>query len=198
MEGKTETGGVLTELLQRWSDGDENAESELLPLVYDELHRIARRIFREERSGHTLQSTAVVHEAYLSLRKAKKVDWQSRKHFFGIMARVMRQVLVDHARRRDRLQRGGAMKRVTLDCNIDVKLSEGSGTDVLVLDLALKNLEQLDPDSAKLVELRYFCGLSLEEVAEVRGVSRTTVIRQWRHARSWLYQELSAQRDKEL
>lgn len=191
VEQKAKTRQALTRLLQRWSDGDETAESELLPLVYDELHRIAEGIFRRERSGHTLQATAVIHEAYLDLGRGNKVRWQSRNHFFAFMARVMRRVLVDHARRSNRLKRGGAMQQVTLDQAIEDGIGGETGPDLLALDEALKTLEELDPDQASLVELRYFAGLSIEEVADLRGVSRTSVVRQWRLVRAWLYQQLT-------
>jgi RNA polymerase sigma factor (TIGR02999 family) len=188
----------LTQLLQRWSAGDEEAETELLPIVYDELHRIAERIFRDERSGHTLQTTAVIHEAYLNLSGGAQVDWQSRRHFYGVMARVMRRVLVDHARQRSRLKRGGDMQRVMLDRGIDAEFSRTEGGDVLDLDLALKGLEKLDAEKARMVELRFFGGLSLEEVAEVMDTSRTTIVRQWRLAKAWLYRELSGEQTRDL
>ena len=191
LQRKAETRNALTGLLRRWNDGDEAAESELFPLVYDELHRIAEAIFRREHSGHTLQATAVVHEAYLDLCRGDKVDWQSRKHFYAVMARVMRRVLVDHARRSNRLKRGGALQQVTLDQEVEAELIRGTGPDLLALDQALTTLEELDPDKASLVELRYFAGMSLEEVAELRGVSRTSVVRQWRLVKAWLYQQLS-------
>jgi RNA polymerase sigma factor (TIGR02999 family) len=177
----------VTGLLLAWSAGDAAAGERLLAAIYDELHRQAARAMRREGDAHTLQATAVVHEAYLRLVDQRRVEWRSRAHFFGVAAQMMRRVLVDHARTRLAEKRGGALQRVTLS---DVGASNEPDVDVLALHDALERLAALDPDQARLVELRYFGGLGIEETAEALGVSPATVKREWAVARAWLRREL--------
>lgn len=182
---------AITRLLQEWSGGRSDAVERLVPLVYRELHGLASRHLARERGGHTLQPTALVHEAYLRLSKTASPDWQDRVHFFAVAARVMRRILVDHARQRGRIKRGGAAPVVPLD---DVEPAAGAAidpVDALALDGALSRLEDLDARQAKVVELRFFGGLTVEETAEVMGVSSGTVKRDWVVARAWLYRELT-------
>jgi len=178
----------ITEFLRQWSDGDQTALEKLAPLVYGELHRLARRHMAREKHGLTLQTSALVNEAYVRLIDAKGVKWRDRAHFFGISSRLMRQILVDFARDRKSLKRGGDVVKVTLT-GIELQ-DESRSTDLLALDEALSALSQLDPRQSQVVELRFFGGLSLEETAEVLDVSVGTVRRDWRLARAWLYREL--------
>jgi RNA polymerase sigma factor (TIGR02999 family) len=182
------TDGTITKLLQTWSDGDQDAAVRVLPLVYDELRHIASRQLRQERGSHTLQATAVVHEAYLRLRGQAGFEWPSRAHFFAFAAHLIRRILVDHARHRNRAKRGGGMEKVTLAEAADLALERAP--DLVALDEALTNLEALDPRKAAVVELRFFAGLSLDETAEQLGVSAETVGREWRRAKAWLYGQL--------
>ena len=175
-----------TVLLLRWKDGDPKAMEELLPLVYDELRRLAQSYLRREREGHTLQSTALVHEAYLRLID-QNADWQSRSHFFGIAAQMMRRILVDHARARGAVKRGEGLQ-VTLDEKMAI--ANAKNLDVIALDGALNRLATLDEGQAKIVEMRFFAGLSIEETAEAVGVSPATVKRDWAMAKAWLMREL--------
>ena len=177
-----------TVLLLRWKSGDRHAIDELLPIVYQELRRLAKGYLHRERAEHTLQSTALVHEAYLRLID-QNVDWQSRSHFFGIAAQMMRRILVDHARARNAVKRGEGLK-VTLDERM--ALAEARDLDVIALDGALDRLSQLDEEQAKIVEMRFFAGLSIEETAEALGISPATVKRDWAMARAWLARELHA------
>lgn len=179
----------VTELLDEWRRGDTAALDRLTPLVYDELRRIAHRYMRAERGGHTLETTALVNEAYLRLATQRRVEWQDRAHFFAVTAQVMRHVLIDHARRRRYAKRGGAeAQQVPLE-EAHAMTTERAA-ELLALDEALEKLAQLDPRKARVVELRYFGGLSLEETAAVLEVSAMTVRRDWRAARAWLYQEM--------
>jgi RNA polymerase sigma factor (TIGR02999 family) len=178
----------ITNLLQRWSQGDREAAEEVLPLVYGELRRLAVKELRRSRGGQTLQATAVVHEVYLRLSGREGFRLSSRTHFFALAARLIRQILVDYARRQHRLKRGGQAKRVTLTEAAD--LPAPSGSDLLAVDEALERLEKLDPRKAAVVEMRFFAGLTLEETAEQLGVSVETVGREWRRARAWLCTEL--------
>ncbi len=179
----------VTELLAAWSGGNEAALRELMPLVHTELRRIAGSFFRRERRGHTLQPTALVHEAFLRLLGQHRVSWRSRAHFFAVAAGLMRRILVDHARRRLYQKRGGGRKQVSL---AEVPgLQGGNLVDLLTLDEALTDLEAMDPRQRELVELRFFGGLGNEEIAEAMAVSVSTVERQWRLARAWLYRRLS-------
>ena len=178
----------VTQLLQNLNLADARQRDALVELVYDELREIARRQLRNERPGHTLQPTALVNEAYLRLFDADTNGWESRAHFFGVAARAMRQVLVDHARKRDAAKRGGELQRVTLVT--DIAEVGGGTTDVIDLHLALEKLAQNDDALARLVELRFFAGLTLDEAADVIGVSRRKVANDWAAARLWLQREL--------
>jgi len=178
----------ITELLVAWGGGDESALDRLMPLVYDELRRLAHRYMSRERPGHTLQTTALVNEAYLRLVSWRDVQWQNRAHFFAVSAQMMRRILVDFARDRQYLKRGGGALRVSL---ADVaSLTEQRGADLVALDEALTALAEVDWRKAQVVEMRFFGGLSVEEVAEVLKVSKETVIRDWRLAKVWLLREL--------
>jgi RNA polymerase sigma factor (TIGR02999 family) len=179
----------VTQLLLAWRGGDASAGEQLLPAIYEELHRQAARAMRREANEHTLQPTALVHEAYLRLVDQSRVEWRNRAHFFGVAAQVMRRILVDHARGRDAAKRGGGMQRLTLN-DADAAVGE-SDVDVLDLHEALETLAAFDPLQARLVELRYFSGLNIEETAEALDISPATVKREWAVARAWLRRELS-------
>lgn len=185
----TQASETVTGLLLAWSDGDEAALEKLTPVVYAELHRLARRYMRRENAGHTLQTSALVNEAYLRLVDAHRVRWQNRSHFFAVSARIMRQILVDFARARQNLKRGGGARQVSLDEGLAV--SPERGADLLALDEALAKLGALSARQGQVVELRYFGGLNEEEIAEVLKVSARTVRNDWSLARAWLYRELS-------
>ncbi|HYP29984.1 MAG TPA: sigma-70 family RNA polymerase sigma factor [Blastocatellia bacterium] len=176
----------VTQLLLAWERGDEAARDELIPLVYDVLRRIARHHLRGERAGHTLQTTALINEAYLKLVE-QSVPWQGREHFFGIAARLMRQVLVDYARARQRLKRGGDWQQISIT---SAEASQGQAADLLALNDALETLTEVDPQRSQIVELRFFGGLTIEETAYVMGISTASVERGWRAARAWLQTEL--------
>jgi RNA polymerase sigma factor (TIGR02999 family) len=178
----------ITDLLNAWSGGDREALDELIPLVYDELRRVARRARRREQPGHSLQTTGLIHEVYLKILGSKPLRWESRAHFFGLASRLMRQVLVDHARRKRSHKRGGAAARVTLDEAL-VACANPS-PDLVTLDQALRALAALDERKGKVVELRFFGGLDVAETAQVLHVSPQTVKRDWRLAKVWLYREL--------
>jgi RNA polymerase sigma factor (TIGR02999 family) len=180
---------AITALLQQWSSGDREAAEEVLPLVYDELRRIAALQLRQERSEHTLQATAIVHEAYLRLSEESSLRWPSRAHFYAFAAHLIRRILVDHARNRNRLKRGGDLQRITV-AEIEAIADSGESPDLVALDDALTTLETLDPRKAAVVELRFFAGLSIEETAAQLGVSPKTVSREWRLAKAWLFNEL--------
>jgi RNA polymerase sigma factor (TIGR02999 family) len=179
----------LTRLLMAWSEGDEQALEKLVPLVYAELHRLARHYMARERNGHTLQTSALVNEAYLRLVDFKNVNWQNRAHFFGVSAQLMRRILVDFSRSRRSLKRGGEILTVPLE--EESIASPGTGADVVALDDALKTLAAMDPRRSRVVELRFFGGLSAEETAEVLKVSAETVLHDWKLAKVWLLRELS-------
>src|SRR4028118_290462 len=181
----------ITQLLIEWNGGDESALEQLMPLVYGELHQIARRHLRRESPERTLQTTALVHEAYLRLIDQTRANWQNRAQFFGVAANMMRRILIDHARKRVRDKRGGGAIKLSLDDG-SVDVSDERASELVALDEALEKLAAQDADKARLVELRYFGGLSIEETAEVLGVSIATVNRQWRLAKAWLYKEISA------
>ncbi|MEO8577618.1 MAG: sigma-70 family RNA polymerase sigma factor [Gemmatimonadales bacterium] len=181
----------LTQLLVAWSKGDGSAAEQLMPLVYDELHRAAGRAMRGEAIGHTLQPTALVSELYLRLSDQIGADWQNRTQFFGVAARIMRQVLVDHARARLSEKRGGGAPVVTLD-ELRDDGSSAPPVDLLALNEALEKLAELDPEQATIVELRYFTGLTIKETAATLGISPATVKRDWTVARAWLHRELSS------
>ena len=182
--------GEVTRLLREWSAGDRTALDRLLPLVYDELRRRAGGYLRHERAGHTLQPTALVHEAYLKLVGGASVDWKDRAHFFGVAARAMRQVLVDHARARGTVRRGEGRVLVALDAAGGVAAPQRD-FGLLDLDRALAKLAGLDERQSRLVELRLFAGLTIEESAEVLNVSHATVSREWKHAEAWLQREMA-------
>lgn len=182
----------ITELLIQWNGGDEAAFQRLVPLVYDELHRIAHRHLRREPSNATLQTTALVHEAYFKLVDQTRVNWQNRQQFFGIAAQMMRRILVDRARKRLRDKRGGNAVKLSLDDGA-IDVSDERAAELVALDEALQRLAEQDPNKARLVELRYFGGLSIEETAGVLGISTATVIRQWRIVKTWLYKELAGE-----
>lgn len=184
----------LTSWLAAWKNGDAAAGSRLMAAVYDDLRRVARRRLRAERSDHSLAPTALVHEAYLRLADLRRTQWQNRAHFFAIAARVMRQILVDHARAHDAVKRGGGALKVPL---IEERaVAAGREVAVLDLDAALEKLAAVDAGLADLVVLRFFGGLTVEEVAEVRGVSPATVKRDWSRARAWLFRELGRKLEK--
>src|SRR6266478_1016308 len=177
-----------TQLLRAWASGDQGALEQLTPRVYDELRRIAGRFMRDERPGRTIQTTALVHEAYLKLIDVTNVDWQHRAHFFAVSAQIMRRILLDRARRRVAAKRGGAAPRVNLDEVPDI--GSGRARELIALDDALNTLAKVDPRKAQVIELRFFGGLSVEETAEVLKVSSDTVKRDWKLARAWLLAEL--------
>jgi RNA polymerase sigma-70 factor, ECF subfamily len=180
--------GEITLLLLKAKDGDREAESALAPLVYDELRRLARRYMRNERPGHTLQATALVHEAYLKLIEQRDTTWQNRAHFFGVAAQLMRRILVDHARAKLAKKRGGSQQKISLD--VPAALVPAQPEQFLALNEALDRLSQRDPRQGRVVELRFFGGLSDEETAEVLAISARTVKRDWSVARAWLFREL--------
>jgi RNA polymerase sigma factor (TIGR02999 family) len=180
----------ITQRLREWSGGNSDAFETVLPLVYDELHRQASRYLRRERPNHTIQTTELINEAYLKLVGQHSVNWQNRSHFFGIAAQVMRRILVDHARSKHRLKRGGNQLTLVLDETVSAATNERN-IDLVALDEALDRLAEKDRQQARIVELRYFSGLELVEVAKILGVSRTTVSREWRMAKAWLRRELT-------
>ena len=180
--------GQVTQLLLDWREGDKVALDKLIPLVHDELRRLARHYLRRERAGHTLQTSDLINEAYLRLVDGD-VAWKSRSHFFGIAARLMRQILVDHARARYNLKRGGDQLRVSLSEVADIG---GRAAEMIALDEALDGLATLDEQQSRIVEMRYFSGLTIEETAEVLNISTATVEREWRSARAWLRQQMTA------
>ena len=181
----------VSKLLLNWGQGDQGAREALIPLVYDELRRLARRYLRRERPDHTLQSAALVNEAYLRLIRQEHPQWQNRAHFFGVAAQLMRHILVDHARNRAAAKRGAGAPRLTLDP--DIALPQERDVDLMALDDALNQLAALDPQQSRLVELRFFGGLSIEETSVVLGVSPATVKREWATARAWLQREMRNQ-----
>jgi RNA polymerase sigma factor (TIGR02999 family) len=182
----------ITELLLAWNDGDEQALDRLMPLVHDELHRLARRYMAGQRADHPLQTTALVNEAYLRLVDSSRVRWQNRAHFFAVSAQLMRRILVDVARARHRVKRGGDVVRVTFDEAL--AMSQEPSAALIALDDALRALAAVDARKSKVVELRFFGGLSVEETAEVLKVSPITVMRDWAMAKAWLLRELDPQR----
>ncbi len=194
----TPSSQEVTEWLVAWSKGDESALNRLIPLVHEELRRLAKRYMRRERGqrpGHTLQTTALVNEAYLRLIDASQVQWQNRAHFFAISARLMRRILVDYARAHTSVKRGGEVQQVSLE-EVGVYRKERAA-DLVALDDALDALTRIDERKSQVVELRFFSGLSLEETAEVLKVSTDTVMRDWRLAKAWLLRELSGEKSDE-
>ena len=186
--------GVATQLLLAWSAGNHEALNEMLPLVYDELHRLASNYLRDERPDHTLQPTALVHEAYLRLINQRSVDWRNRAQFLGVAASMMRRILVNHARDRAAAKRDGNRERVSL--SLVEAPSGGPDLDLVALDDALQRLTALDARKARVVELRFFGGLKMDEVAEALGISLATVEREWSFARAWLYDAIEGSGDR--
>ncbi len=180
----------ITQLLQAWNQGDPSAMEELMPIVFDELHRVARRYMSGERPGHTLQTTALVNETYLRLVSSEGANWEGRTHFFGVCAQMMRRILVDWTRSRQALKRGGEDRALVLDDEALAAVNQ-PGTDLVALDDALTALAAIDPRKARVVELRFFGGLSVKETAEILGISAETVQRDWKMAKSWLRRELN-------
>jgi RNA polymerase sigma factor (TIGR02999 family) len=187
----TPSSQSITQLLIEWRDGDQTALDRLIPLVHQELRRLAHHYLKQERREHTLQTTALVNEAYLKLVDHKGMHWQNRNHFFAVAAQAMRRILVDHARTRDALKRGGGLAMTNLDEAATV--ADTQAADLLVLNDALDQLAQLDARKSRIVELRYFGGMTLEETAEVVGLSPTTVNREWKRAKTWLLKTMSQQ-----
>lgn len=185
----SDRSGDLTQLLVDWSSGDQEAFDQLMPAVYDELHRLAARYLSRERGDHTLQTTALVHEAYIRLIDQNRVQWQSSLQFFGLAAQMMRRILVDHARRSKGQKRGGQAPKVSLDDAPEVSADRGS--EVVAVDDALSSLTEIDPELARIVELRYFGGFKSSEIAEFLGVSVPTVTRRFSLAKAWLYRYLA-------
>jgi RNA polymerase sigma factor (TIGR02999 family) len=180
----------ITKLLRAWGEGRGEALDELFPHVYNELRRRASAYLRRERAGHTLQTTALVHEAYLKLVEQHDADWKNRGHFFAIAAQAMRRILVDHARTRHREKRGGREEDLPLEDAI-LAVADEANVDVVALDEAMRRLAKVDPEKERLVELRYFGGLSLEDAAAMLGISRATAAREWQMAKAWLHRELT-------
>ena len=181
----------ITQMLREWSGGNREVLEDLMPLVYDELHKQAARFLNRERRDHTLQATALIHETYLKLIDQREVNWESRTHFFAISANMMRRILVDYARQKHREKRGGDMVKLPLEEAALVVVGKERSIDLMALDEALTRLEEIDEQQARIVELRYFSGLSLEETAETLKVSRTTVANDWSIAKAWLHRELT-------
>jgi RNA polymerase sigma factor (TIGR02999 family) len=179
----------ITRLLLDWRNGDQSALDRLMPLVYEELRRMANHYMRNERRGHTLQTSALVNEAYLRLVDHENIEWQNRAHFFGVAAQAMRRILVDHARTRNYQKRGGGAQQVSLD--EAMTLAGERAAELITLDDALRELAKMDERKSRVVELRYFGGLSVEETAEALGVSIPTVTRDWNTAKAWLMREIS-------
>ena len=179
----------VTVLLEKINNGDDSAPEKLLPVVYDELRKLAAGYLKNERPGHTLQATALVHEAYIRLVDWERVSWQKRAHFFAVAAQVMRNILVDHARRKRSEIHGGNLQKLALDEAIS--FSQSQEVDLVDLDDALQDLEKLDERQAKIVELRFFAGLTIEETAHAIGVSTMTISREWNFAKAWLYRRLN-------
>lgn len=179
----------VTQILKRWQQGDADAPEKLMPLVYEELRRLARSYLARERADHTLQATALVHEAYLRMVDDKSVTWKDRAHFYGIAARLMRRILVDHARAHNAAKRGGLEQKVTLDEARDLPTKEA--VELVALDGALESFAQTYPRKSEVVELKFFCGLDMKEISKVLEVSEKTVLRDWNFAKLWLCRELN-------
>jgi RNA polymerase sigma factor (TIGR02999 family) len=190
MSGTDDRSHEISRLLREWGDGDREAMDKLLPLVYDELHRQAHRFLRRERQGHTLQTTALIHEAYLNVVGQKCIALQNRDHFFAISANVMRRILVNYANARHRQKRGGSAENLELNDSILIA-TKSKDFDLLELDEALTRLAKMDRQQAQIVELRYFGGLTIEQTAAVLGISPATIKRDWKLTKAWLYRELS-------
>ena len=185
---KTTSSIEVTQLLRAWGDGDQEALNKLIPLVYQELHRLASRYMRKENRNHTLQTSALVNEAYLKLVDQKKLRWENRAHFFGVAAQLMRRILVDHARTRTSLKRGAGLPKLSFDQVVIV--SADRATEFLQMDKVLTTLSEFDPRKSRIVEMKVFCGLNMDEIAEVENVSVGTIEREWRKAKLWLQREM--------
>jgi RNA polymerase sigma factor (TIGR02999 family) len=185
---KKRSSDEVSQLLIAWSNGDQEALDKLIPLVYHELHQLASRYMRQEDPGHTLQTSALVNEAYLKLVDQRNVKWQNRAHFFAIAAQLMRRILVDHARTRTRVKRGGDQKKISFDETAIA--SNEKAAEFIALDDALTALAKLDVQKSRIVEMKIFCGLNTEEIAEVEKVSPSTIEREWRKAKAWLHTEI--------
>lgn len=183
-----EPDGEVTQLLRKWSSGDEKARDQLMPVIYKELQRLAHHHLRRESDGHTLQTTALVHEVYLRLCGARELRWEDRAHFFAVAARMMRRILVDYARRQNAEKRGGSAIRTALDDELAIPLQPG--TDLVSLDDALEQLHNVDARKCQVVEMRFFVGLSAKEIAAALGTTEATVRRDWTIAKAWLYRYL--------
>ena len=183
------TSSNITNWLIAWGNGDQDALNKLIPVVYQELHRMAGRYMRREIPDHTLQTSALVNEAYLKLVDQKKVQWQNRAHFFGVASQVMRRVLLDYAKHRARVKRGGNIPKLTLNEGVAI-LSPERATELIALDRALNSLGEIDPDKSRIVEMKFFGGLTNQEIAEVQNVSTRTIEREWRKAKAWLHREI--------
>jgi RNA polymerase sigma factor (TIGR02999 family) len=194
-EGQSVSPQEVTRLLQAWKAGDEGALERLMPLVYDELHRLARRYMAAEQTGHPLQTTALVHEVYLRLVDANSIDWQNRAHFYAICARLMRRILIDFARSRNYQKRGASFAHIQLEEAATV--SEAVGSELLAVDEALKQLAVIDSRKSDVVEMRFFGGMTVDEIAGALQVSTETVARDWKLAKAWLQRELSRERAHE-
>ncbi|HXG92144.1 MAG TPA: sigma-70 family RNA polymerase sigma factor [Blastocatellia bacterium] len=179
----------VTQLLIRWSKGDKAALDELIPIVYAELKKLARRYMGRERLDHTLQTSALINEAYLKLIDNRSTEWQNRSHFFAVAAQIMRHILIDHARSYRYAKRGAGAEKVPLDEAEDLRIHRAE--ELVALDEALKQLEAVDPRKSRIIELRFFGGLTVEETAEVMGLSPVTVMREWRAAKAWLHQAMT-------
>ena len=190
MRSGTEKSQEISRILREWGDGRTEASERLMPLVYDELRRQASMYMRRERIGHTLQTTALIHEAYLKLIDQRDVNWQNRAHFFGIAAQAMKRILVDYAKSKHREKRGGVAESLPLD-EARFVISEGKSVDLIALDEALTRFAKFDPQQAKIVELKYFAGMQIEEIAEALRISPTTVKREWNSAKAWLHSEIT-------
>jgi len=190
MDPRPEKSREITNMLRQWSEGRREVLDDLMPLVYDELRRQASRYLRGERKGHTLQTTALIHEAYLKLVDQREVDWQNRAHFFGIAAQAMKRILVDHARSRHREKRGGAAEDLGLD-EARFIISGQKDVDLVAVDEALSRLAEFDPQQASIVELKFFGGFSIDEIAEAAQISPATVKREWNSAKAWLRLEMT-------
>src|SRR6185369_11200298 len=180
----------ITQMLHEWSSGKAEVMNELLPLIYDELHKRAAAYLRRERPNHTLQATALVHEAYLKLIDQRDDSWQDREHFFAIAAQAMRRILIDHAKNRHRRKRGGSNEDLPLEEAL-LAAADETNVDLIALDEAMTKLAKLDPQQERIVELRYFGGLSLDEAASALGISRATAARDWQVAKAWLHREMT-------
>jgi RNA polymerase sigma factor (TIGR02999 family) len=194
--GEASADGDVSALLRAWSNGDQSAIQALTPIVYDELHRLARHYMRRERPGHSLQATALVNEAYMRLADYTRMQWQDRAHFFAVSAQVMRRILVEHARRHN-VKRGLGVPHVSLDDAVVVGGDEQAETDLVALDEALVALARIDPRKVQIVEMRFFGGLTVEEIGEVLDVSPGTIKRDWRAAKAWLHRALSIEHTDE-